>query len=162
MLHTEEEVACVFGASKGMRSTCAEYRSLCLQSAAHLIWDPYVMVGLPLRVSCVWRSRSDSGGRGEWVRSWQRIRPLGEWSMDGSFECFLGRREAKQLGRLPRALSFVPTVVHISLSVITWTFYHVLACLPLYCMYALLSTSYHPAVHRMTIRGILLLSPFSD
>jgi len=34
--HTEEVVAYVFVVSKGMRSTCAECRSLCLQCLEHL------------------------------------------------------------------------------------------------------------------------------
>ena len=33
--HTEEAVACVFAESMGMRSTCAECRSLCVQSRGH-------------------------------------------------------------------------------------------------------------------------------
>jgi hypothetical protein len=33
--HTEEAVACVFVESMGMRSTCAECRSLCVQSRGH-------------------------------------------------------------------------------------------------------------------------------
>jgi hypothetical protein len=39
--HTEEVAACVFVVSKGMRSTCAECRSLCLQRLEHLWGELY-------------------------------------------------------------------------------------------------------------------------
>jgi hypothetical protein len=75
--HTEEVVACVFVVSTGMRSTCAECRSLCLLSLEHLSRE--VCDGdqtLPQRVS--------GSVRVHWV-----VNEMLRANQDGFLECFL-------------------------------------------------------------------------